>query len=150
VSNAAPRYDCLNYEIEYRAWANMISRCTNRNQPVYKNYGARGIKVCKRWRESFEAFLEDMGSKPSPELSLDRIDNDGDYKPGNCRWATAKQQANNRRDGKSGRPRLYRNTKRVSLIVPTSLRRRIEKRAKANGRSLNATAIGLLEKVLGK
>lgn len=63
----------------------------------YEHYGGRGITVCERWRESYPAFLADVGRKPSPQHSLDRIDNDGHYEPGNVRWATAKQQANNRR-----------------------------------------------------
>lgn len=72
----------------------MVARCADPNN---KNYGQRGISVCERWANDFHAFLADMGRKPSPELSLDRINNDGNYEPGNCRWATAKQQANNRR-----------------------------------------------------
>ncbi len=82
---------------EYRAWCLMITRCTNPNRAKWSEYGGRGITVCDRWRHSFENFLADMGRKPSPRHSLDRENNDGNYEPTNCRWATDKQQANNRR-----------------------------------------------------
>jgi len=78
----------------------MISRCLNKKDSGYKNYGGRGIKVCDRWLNSFEEFLSDMGHAPSPKHSIDRIENDGNYEPGNCRWATWKAQSRNKRSNR--------------------------------------------------
>jgi hypothetical protein len=80
---------------EYRAWVNMITRCENPNTPGWENYGGRGIAVCARWRNSFEAFFADVGVRPSVNHSLDRINVDGNYEPGNCRWATQSDQMRN-------------------------------------------------------
>lgn len=83
---------------EYVIWLGIRSRCTNLNNDAWKHYGGRGIKVCEKWQESFEAFLADMGRRPSDEHSIDRFpNNNGDYEPGNCRWATAKEQMRNTR-----------------------------------------------------
>ena len=79
----------------YNSWRDMKTRCLNSNCPDYKNYGGRGIKVCERWMD-FTNFLADMGEKPEG-LTLDRINNDGNYEPGNCRWATWKEQRRNQR-----------------------------------------------------
>ncbi|MEA3224481.1 MAG: hypothetical protein U9Q07_00915 [Planctomycetota bacterium] len=81
---------------EYRVWRSLINRCTNPNVSNYHHYGGRGINVCPAWRD-FAVFLADMGPKPSPKHSIDRIDNEGDYEPGNTRWATRKQQNRNTR-----------------------------------------------------
>jgi hypothetical protein len=81
----------------YGSWRAMIGRCTYQSNAGYENYGGRGIAVCDRWRESFEAFLTDMGERPGPHYELDRVDSDGDYEPGNVRWATRSENQRNKR-----------------------------------------------------
>jgi hypothetical protein len=83
--------------VEHRTWKHIKMRCYNPKDISYKNYGGRGIIMCERWRHSAENFIADMGPKPSPKHSIDRINNDGNYEPSNCRWATRKQQNNNKR-----------------------------------------------------
>jgi len=86
--------------LEYTARLAMIARCENPKDKFFSIYGGRGIKVCDRWRAGFPAFLDDMGLKPSPEHSIDRIDVNGNYEPGNCRWATRAEQQSNKRPRK--------------------------------------------------
>lgn len=81
----------------YRVWLDMKKRCFVKSFKYYKNYGGRGIKVCDKWKYSFTAFLKDMGSSPSENHSIDRINNDGNYEPSNCRWATRTEQNMNQR-----------------------------------------------------
>lgn len=81
---------------EYKAWSSMRARCLKPNHPKYHLYGGRGITVCERW-DVYRNFLADMGRRPSSEHSLDRVENDGNYAPDNCRWATRSEQSRNRR-----------------------------------------------------
>jgi hypothetical protein len=91
------REQVRNWSSEYVTWKSMIQRCTNPNHLKYKNYGARGIEVYCPWRESFECFLQHIGPRPSSQHSIDRKNNDYGYFPGNVKWSTAKEQADDRR-----------------------------------------------------
>ncbi len=84
---------------EYRSWSGAKERCSNPNDSRFERYGGRGIKMCQRWRDSFAVFFADMGKRPAKH-SLDRIDNDGNYEPDNCRWATNTEQSRNRKQNK--------------------------------------------------
>lgn len=115
---------------EYETWHRMRQRCNDSNCPNYKDYGGRGISVCSRW-DSFAKFLFDMGPRPSSKHSLDRIDNDGDYCPSNCRWAIQKTQQRNRRSNilitYDGRTKCISEWAEEYLIPTQVLWRRLRK-----------------------
>jgi hypothetical protein len=105
---------------EYRALHGLIQRCTNPRNPAWKDYGGRGIKVCERWLSSYEDFLADVGRRPSPAYSLDRYpNNNGHYEPSNIRWATRKEQNNNRR--KVGRVEVFTDAEILAELRRRSL-----------------------------
>lgn len=87
----------------YSTWSNIVNRCCDKDSPKYADYGGRGITICDRWRNSFEAFVLDMGHRPSPTHTVERIDNDKGYYPNNCKWATRSEQMKNRRTFKNNK-----------------------------------------------
>lgn len=121
---------------EYNSWRAMQTRCSNGRQPGWKNYGGRGITVCEKWQD-FPAFFADMGPKPSPAHSIDRIDNDGNYEPGNCRWATRSEQyqnsrqtmnkRNNRFFTHDGKTQILADWARSCGVTKATIRERLER-----------------------
>lgn len=113
---------------EYQAWAHMRQRCTNPNSKDFKNYGGRGIGICARW-ESFESFLSDMGSRPTPQHTVDRINNENNYGPDNCRWATRAEQNSNTRQNRwltfKGRTMTTSQWARFMGVPDTILHKRV-------------------------
>ena len=93
--NTSQRTHHKSQTLEYNSWGSMKQRCLNPSNPKYPNYGGRGIRICNQWVNSFENFLSDMGKKPSRFYTLHRINNDGNYEPSNCEWATSKVQGRN-------------------------------------------------------
>ena len=85
---------------EYRAWLAIKTRCHNPNFPWYRYYGGRGIRVCDQWKNNFVQFYNDMGLRPSNNHSIERLNNEGHYEPSNCKWATKKEQCNNKRNNR--------------------------------------------------
>lgn len=115
---------------EYRAWCGMTERTTNPRNPNWDRYGGRGIKVCERWLK-FENFYEDMGDRPTPQHSLDRIDNDGNYCPENCRWATRVEQQNNQSSNVRfvfyGLSKTIAEWSRITLVPADMIRDRLRR-----------------------
>jgi hypothetical protein len=110
-------YHGFTFTPEYKIWLSRKSLCYNPNVEQYEDYGGRGVTMCDRWRYSFTAFIEDVGERPSPELTLERLDNSKGYEPGNVTWATRIDQAKNRRDGISGTYKIQIPSGKVITIT---------------------------------
>ncbi len=126
---------------EFKVWGSMFDRCTNPTNKNYHLWGGAGVTICERWRHSFENFLADMGTRPSPEHSIDRYPNPfGNYEPDNCRWATAKEQQRNRRNNRivefNGRQMTFAEACEITGLAYSTLNNRL-KRGWTIDRALN-------------
>lgn len=114
---------------EYKVWGNLLTRTQNPKTSNYMDYGGRGIRVCKKWADSFPAFYADMGGRPTPAHTIERINNDGDYEPENCKWATRFEQARNRRNTRlifhDGKSLTAAGWAGVSGLAATTIKRRL-------------------------
>jgi len=111
----------LSHIPEYISWTGMKDRCYRPKNEKYHNYGGRGITICDEWVNSFESFIQDMGLRPSPEHSIDRMNNDGNYELNNCRWATNTEQLHNRRDSPNRTQQLPRGVYKSKLRFKASI-----------------------------
>ena len=131
----------------YATWYAMNYRCHNPKAYGYKDYGGRGITVCDRWRNDLNAFAEDMGERPKG-LTIDRIDNDKGYSPDNCRWATWKQQGNNKRSSLEVRRRKGEEINSIKLVIP--LDPKVKKKFKRMAEKQKTTMRGLLRVIIAR
>lgn len=116
---------------EYTTWSEIKKRCTNENHKKYSSYGGRGITMCDRWKDSFSAFLEDMGQRPTRQHSIDRINNNGNYEKENCRWATPVEQGCNKRNNRMfmfyGKSMPLSQWCRIAQIMPDTVTERLKR-----------------------
>lgn len=121
----------------YKSYDNMRQRCLNKNNKDYPSYGGRGIKICDSWLESFKNFIKDMGEKPEKGMSIERVDNEKDYSPDNCVWATPKEQGKNKRNNVhvpvDGRMVVLAEAARITGVPETSIQRYIKNGTWENG-----------------
>tara|TARA_R110002049_G_scaffold300688_2_gene491735 strand:+ start:77 stop:706 length:630 start_codon:yes stop_codon:yes gene_type:complete len=129
MSDAYKKENPLGYAT-YCVYMTMKARCTNKNNGMYGNYGGRGISVCSRWLESFDNFIDDLGVKPSKGYQIDRINNDGNYELSNCRWATIKENARNKRNNflitVDGETKTAPEWSEISGVMPRTIKKRIQ------------------------